>query len=608
MNVTETARVFRHDPRQPSREADVDPITFEVLRNAYVSLVNEMALAVELASFSLAISEGRDFSGTLYNAAGELVAQGEQDLPVHVGTAQFTVTEVINAVGVDAMRDGDVYLMNDPYTGGTHLNDVRLVLPIFLDGAIRAYVASTAHWTDVGGMVPGSFAAQLATECFQEGLRLPAVCIVRDGAINQDLLRIILANVRVPRDAQGDLNAQLAACYTGRDRFLEIAAKYGVATVRDSMEEIIELSEKLLRAEVAKLADGDYEWTDYIDQDFNTGRPVKIHLTLRVRGDQLTYDFTGTDPAADCSINCTWSSAISAVFISAKAIFSEVPFSFGILRAIEVIAPQNSVVNALPPKPVGGFGATAYEKICTCALCAFSHIAPERTIAGSYNLLNTFWGGRDPKTQEGYVCYVWSAGGIGAGCEWDGPHAMQSFLDASTTSIPAEILERTAPILIECDELRANTCGAGRHQGGLGCDKTIRLTAGDARLTVTGDRGVFEAPGLFGGHPAPTQDILRGKETPSPTSLGVCVANEPLHTGETISILSMGGAGYGEPLERDPDLILQDVINEYITIDFALRNYGVVVDERDWDTLDIRIDSERTTALREQMRTGVIPS
>jgi N-methylhydantoinase B len=579
----------------------VDPITFEVLRNAFVSLVNEMALAVELASFSLAISEGRDFSGTLYNSDGHLVAQGEHDLPVHVGTAQFTVKAVMENVGVENMLPGDVFIMNDPYAGGTHLNDIRLVLPIFIDGRVAAYVASTAHWTDVGGMVPGSFAAQLATECYQEGLCIPAVRIVRDGELDKNLLQVILANVRVPRDAEGDLKAQLAACYIGRERFIELAEKYGEATVALCMDEIIDLSERLFRDEVQKLADGDYTWVDHIDEDFSTGLPVKIQLTLRIRGDQLTYDFTGTDPAAHCSINCTYSSAVSGVFITAKAIFSQIPFSYGILRALEIIAPEGTVVNAQRPSPVGGFGATAYEKICTCALCAFSFVAPERTIAGSYNLLNTFWGGTDPRYGKSYVSYVWSAGGIGAGVSWDGPHAMQSFLDASTTSIPAEILERMAPVLVERDELRPDTCGAGRHQGGLGCDKTLRLVAGEARLTVTGDRGKFMAPGLFGGRPAPTQDVVKTVDDVS-QSLGVCVANELIRTNDLISILSMGGAGYGDPLDRDPALILDDVLNEYISVEFARKEYGVVIKEVDREALDIRLAVEETDRLRDQLR------
>jgi N-methylhydantoinase B len=579
-----------------------DAITFEVLRNAFVALVNEMALSVELAAFSLAISEGRDFSGTLYNRDGHLIAQGEQDLPVHVGTAQFTVSAVIDAIGTDAMQDGDVYLMNDPYAGGTHLNDVRLVLPIFVDDDLVGYVASTAHWTDVGGMVPGSFAAQLATECYQEGLRLPPIRIVRDGRIDPFILSIILANVRVPRDAEGDLNAQLAACYTGRARFLELVEKYGIEVIDECMSELIEISERLLRAEVERLPDGDYNWVDHVDEDFFTGLPKRIELTLRIRGDQLTYDFTGTDPAARSSINCTLSSAISAVFITAKAIFSEIPFSYGILRALEIVAPVGSMVNAQPPSPVGGFGATAYEKICTAALCAFSRVVPERTIAGSYNLLNTFWGGRDPDGGRDYVCYVWSAGGIGAGHAWDGPHAMQTFLDASTTSIPAEVIERMAPIVIERDQLRPNTCGAGRHQGGLGCDKTIRLARGDARLTVAGDRGKFMAPGLFGGRPAPTQDILKQARRPDEESLGVCVSNYELNAGETISILSMGGAGYGHPLDRDPDLILEHVIDEYIDEEFARREYGVVVEVIDREALDIRLDRRATSELRAEMR------
>jgi N-methylhydantoinase B len=582
-------------------EQQLSPVLLEILRGAFQSVANEMAAAVELAAYSLVITEGRDFSGSLYDTAGFLVAQGHEDLPIHVGTTQHTVQAVMEGIGVGRMREGDIYIMNDPFLGGTHVNDVRLVMPIFYGGQVVAFVATTAHWTDVGGMVPGSF-CQEGRECYQEGLRITPSTIVEEGELNVQLARLISANVRLPYESQGDLRAQIAACRAGERRVRELVEKYGIDVIRSGMSELQNHSERVFRAEIARLPDGEYCWEEYVDEDFYTGEPKAIRLRLVVHGDDLTYDLSGSDSIALSSINSPFSATFSAVLITAKAIFSEIPMNAGIMRAIKIVTRPNTIVHAEPPVAVGGCGATSWEKTCCACLCVFSKIAPDRTIAGSYNLINTYFGGLNPLTARSYICYVWSEGGTGATARGDGPSAMQSFFNSSTQNLPVELLERGAPILIESYELRNNTAGAGKHRGGFGTRRSIRLVETDAILSMTGDRRKFPAPGLLGGLPSSTQTVLLQKEDGTIEELGVCVSNQPVRRGECVIIESMGGGGYGDPLERDPALVLNDVVNEYITADDALAQYGVTVHEIDREALLFELDWEATTQEREKRR------
>jgi N-methylhydantoinase B len=578
----------------------IGPVLLEILRGAFQSVANEMALAVELAAYSLAITEGRDFSGSLYDASGSLVSQGHEDLPVHVGTAQHTVRSVMAAIGLENMCEHDIYVMNDPFVGGTHVNDVRLVMPIFDDDEVVAFVATTAHWTDVGGMVPGSF-CQEGRECYQEGLRITPMTIVRQGKVNHELLELIKANVRMSYESEGDLRAQIAACRAGSRRFTELVEKYGIDVIESGMAELQDYSERIFRAEIRKLEDGEYRWEESVDEDFYTHEPKTVRLRLVVDDDRLVYDFTESDDIALCSINTTFIGTFAAVFVTAKALYSEVPFNAGIMRAIEIRTRPNSIVDARPPAPVGGFGATSWEKISCCCLSIFSYLAPERTIAGSYNLINTYFGGLNPVTGRPYVCYVWSEGGLGATARQDGPSAMQSFFNASTKNIPVEILERSAPIVIERYEFRQNTAGAGEHRGGFGTTRTVRITATDALLSICGDRRRYAAPGLLGGEDSSTQTVLLESDGTF-SDLGVCVSNHPVSAGQRIVINSMGGAGFGAPLLRDPELVLGDVRNEYITVDHALDHYGVVVREVDREALEIELDLKATERTRHERR------
>lgn len=577
----------------------LDPVTFEVLRNAFVQVCNEMALAVELSAYSLIISEGRDFSATLYDGEGRLVGQGDNDLPSHAGTTPFTVRSTIERVGVERMRPGDVYVMNDPYLGGTHLQDVRLVMPIFHGERIVAYVATTGHWSDMGGPVPGSFNIE-ATEIYAEGLRIPPVLIYRDGEIDRDMLEMILANTRVSDERRGDLNAQIAACRAGERRLLELIQRYGLDTVHAAMEEAMDYSERLFRAEIAKVPDGVYEWEDWVDQDLRTGEPQQVRLAMRIEGDRITYDLTGSAPAVASAINCTYPGLVSCLFVSTKALFPHIVMNEGLLRSMEIVAPPGTIVNCQPPSPVGGMAATAFERVIGCLFGAWSLAAPERTIAGHYNIINISFGGRDPATGEEFVAYVWSEGGIGARATKDGLNGMMSFFSGSTMNVAVEIRERWAPVSWSGYSFNVDSQGAGEHQGGVGSRRVLHCDIDGMSLSAIGDRERFQPWGLYGGHSSAPQRLIRRTTDGRETNLGMFFANVFLEQGDTIEYLSTGGGGYGPPERRPLAKVLEDVTNEVISLEFARDRYGIVVDPVDPEALDYRVDEAATRALREE--------
>ncbi len=579
-------------------DSRLDPVTFEVLKNAFVSVCTEMALMIEMSAYSVVISEGRDYSATLYDAKGNLVAQGMEDLPSHAGTAPFTVRAVIDRHGLSRMREGDVYVLNDPYLGGTHLQDVRVVAPIFDDRDLVAFVAATGHWSDVGGMVPGSFYME-ASEIYQEGMQIPPVLIARDGALNEDVLDLMLHNMRVPVERRGDLNAQIAACRAGGRRLLELIERYGRADVAIAMEHAQDYSERLLRSEIGRVPDGSYSWEDWIDQDPKTGEPQPVRLTMTIRGDQLTYDVTGSAPPVHTAINCTYPGLCSAIFMTTKALFPQVMLNQGLLRAIEIIVPERSIVNAPRPYPVGGMAATALERVINCILGAWSQPAPERTTAGLYNVINIVFGGRDDISGEEYVAYVWTEGGGGARATKDGCSGVMGFFSASTRNIPVEVQERRAPVSWRAYQFRADSCGPGEHQGGHGSMRRLRCDVDGLVLSAIGDRERFRPWGLFGGGEAAPQHLIRHTPTGSDQSLGMFFSNQLLARADEVSYLSTGGGGYGPAWRRPLHKILDDVRDEYITTDFARCHYAAVIVVLDREALDIRVDLEATARLRE---------
>jgi N-methylhydantoinase B len=580
---------------------NIDPITFEVLRNAFMSVVDEMGMMLERVAHSLVVSEGRDFSAAICDAAGRMVAEGKEDLPAHVGTLPHTVKAVLSWLGRDAVHEGDVFLMNDAFLGGTHCQDVRTIMPVFRDGELVAFVQNSAHWSDAGGPVPGSFHAE-APSTYGEALYIPPVHIVREGVLDDELLRFILRNVRVPETTQGDAFAQIASCRTGEQRFQALMDKYGVALIKDEMNELILYSEALLREEFRKLPDGVYEFEDAVDFDplGDHALPLPIRVKITIAGDRATYDMTGSAPEAIGAVNSTRSMAQSAVVVATKAIFPHVPASEGIYNAIDVINPEGQITNAQFPRPISGAFATSYEVICAAVFGCYLKILPERSMACSGNMTNMVVGGLD--SREGYgkefVMYIWKEGGYGARPGKKDNHTAISLYASGTRNEPVEVQERVYPVLTHRYEFIQDSPGAGRHRGGLGVTRDFELTHGDATLSVLGSRGVVPVWGWEGGLPALGSGLIHDWNGPDEFEIGVMRSGVHAKQGKVIRFWEGGGGGWQDPKTRPAEWVLEDVIDEFVSIEAARELYGVEVRCVDADAALYEIDVEETKRLR----------
>ena len=379
---------------------DIDPITFEVLRNALVSVVDQMEAMLEKVAFSLVVNEARDLSNSLCNANGDLVAAGEVDLPAHVGTIPYMMRGILGCLGeeaVAALRDGDIIVMNDPFLGGSHNMDVRMVMPVFAREELVAWVATSVHWSDIGGPVPGGF-NPTARNTFEEGLVITPIHIVREGVIDENLVRLLLRNVRIPDALRGDLIAQIEACRTGKAGVEALLAKYGRDTVVGAFEQSIERSEQMIRAEVAKLPDGVWEWEDFIDYDPNgdPDKPLRVHLRMTIDGDQLTYDFSASHPQGEHGAQGPPSMAWGAAAVATKSLFPHVPVNQGIDNAVRVVFTRGTVVSAEFPAAVSGAFATVYDQVMSCVYGCFMQVAPERAMACPFNSVNVTISGIRP--------------------------------------------------------------------------------------------------------------------------------------------------------------------------------------------------------------------
>ena len=459
--------------------ARIDPITFEVMRNAFMSVVDEMGLTLERVAHSPVVSDGRDFSAAICDGAGRLIAEGRENLPAHVGTLPHTAKAVLAWIGEEHLQPGDIVVMNDAFLGGTHAQDVRLIMPLFRDGRLLAFVQNSAHWSDAGGPVPGSFHAQ-ARDTYGEALYITPIHLVRRGELDEALLRFVLRNVRVPEVTRGDVMAQIAACRTGHDRLQALVDHYGVDLVQRQMEELISYTERLLRSEFSAIPDGTYTFEDAIDFDPNGDRetPVWVRLDMTIHGDQATYDLSRSDPQALGAINSTASMAESAVMVATKAIFPHVPATEGIYGALSIVNPEGLVTHARFPAPISGAFATSYEAITACVFGAYLQVRPERSMACSGNIVSAVVGAHDPRLgyERAFVMYVWKEGGYGARPGKKDNHTAISLYASGTRNEPVEVQERLYPMLTERYALIADSAGAGRHRGGLGVTRDFRLT------------------------------------------------------------------------------------------------------------------------------------
>jgi N-methylhydantoinase B len=582
----------------------LDPVTFEVLKNSFVTIVDEMAEQILRTCHSFVIYS-RDFSSALCDPQGNTIMQGSQDIAVHVGTLHLTAKAVADAFE-GAMRPGDVYMINDPYLGGTHFNDVRIVRPIFHDGEVICLAESCGHWADMGGNVPGSFDIS-AKDHFGEGVRVPPVRIYDEGEYRPDIVRLVTSNTRAPADAEGDCLAQVEATAVAEREILRLCDKYGHDTVVAAFKEVQDYVERLARKRIAELPDGTWETEDYIDYDPDEPEglvPIKVKMTID--GEIVRYDLSGSHPAVGTFLNSGFGATFSGVVAGTKTFFPDVPLNSGFYRALDVdLGPEGSCVNAAWPTAVTGFCSGPYEKIMNAIFELWSEVMPERAMAAAFNLEYLLVGGTDNRNdgESIFMWYDWMAGGWGGRNGKDGSNATSPVFGVGLAVQPLEGQERLCPVVTTSHEILPDTGGPGRYRGGCGVEKGGTLTAmSKTVMSYCCDRARSVTWGIEGGLPSYPHGVWLNRGTDQERFLGAVFSNVPVKEGDSFIRPSAGGGGFGDPLERDPAEVVDDVADGYVSVDRAAKDYGVVVREIDAELAEYELDAEATEAERERIR------
>ncbi len=555
----------------------LDPVTLAVIQNGLVQVCNEMDLAFVRAAFSPVIAEGLDRSDGIYHrATGELIAQGDLGLPVFVGTMQFGTQEVIKRA--KAVRPGDVFIVNDPYLGGTHLMDVRFVKPFFYKKRMFAWLANTGHWPDTGGAVPGGFSAN-ATEVEQEGLRLPPVKLWKQGKLDEEILGIILSNIRIADQRMGDIKAQAAALTVGERRLTRLLDRYGAATVERAIVELRHGAERLMRAKIAAIPDGVYRGRSFVDSDGVVDEPLKIELAIAKQGTDLTFDFAGSSPPCAGPMNSVIATTRSSVYLAIKHIFPDVPINAGTYVPLKIIDPRDTFLYAEYPRPVSGCAAEVSQRIAEAVFTALTPALPDELFAAPAGTSGNFaLGGVDPASNRSYVMYFFTGGGYGGSRDGDGISNGCSTIGISKT-VPVEILEQRFPILMEEYALHEGSGGAGQQRGGFGLKYKVRLRRGSARASFVMDHGRTGPTGALGGSDGGVNRVTVERNgaiyVPPHLSKDQDIRVEQ---GDSITVKTPGGGGYGDPMRREPALVARDVRRGYYTPAEAREKFGVALD------------------------------
>lgn len=574
----------------------LDPVTLEVIRNRLDSIAQEMQDALVRSGYSNIIKEGHDCSAALFDRVGEVIAQATA-LPAQLGVLPPAVRRVLRDHPSESMAEGDVFVMNDPYDGGTHLPDICLIAPIVHDGETVAFAACIAHHQDVGGKTPGSLPTD-STDIFQEGLRIPLVKLYEAGAPNRVAHAFIERNVRIPQIVMGDLRAQMAALHVGKTRLKGLVADHGAVTLAAYLAELLDRAEELTRKAIARITPGTYSFEDYLDSDgVEADKLVRIRATVNVSGSDLHIDFAGSDPQVKGPINADCSAVMSAIYYVIKSIGDPAaPNNGGCFRPVRVTLPEGTVVNPLPPAPVNGRTITM-KRIADTVLGALVQAIPERIPAAPSGLVRVLvFGGFDPATKQRYVCTDFSTGGTGGQPARDGVDSLETDI-ANTMNMPAESLELHYPIRVHRNALWRDSGGPGRTRGGLGVEREIEILRGDVTMTLREDRHRTRAWGLFGGRPSALAraEIVHDGVPRQIPSKGVFA----LGAGDRIHCWGSGGAGYGDPFDRDPDRVLEDLIDGKISAASARDDYGLVF-EGDELRIDRTATEQRRAALRSE--------
>jgi N-methylhydantoinase B len=560
----------------------IDPITLSVLQNGLQQVCNEMDLAFVRSAFSPVIAEALDRSDGIYHRdSGELIAQGELGLPVFVGTMQFTVQAVIDHVKRKnvVLHPGDLFIINDPYLGGTHLMDVKFVQPFFHHGELWCWLANTGHWPDTGGMVPGGFSAS-ATEVEQEGLRLPPVKLYKQRVLDDEILSIILSNIRIADQRIGDIKAQAAALATGDKRLSALLERYGAVTVQKAIQELKVRAAQQMRAKIATIPDGTYVGEAFVDSDGVVNEPLRISMRITKSGQgdqaQLSFDMAGSSPPCQGPMNSVIATTKSSIYLAVKHVFPEVAINAGTFEPLHIVEPEGTFLYAHYPRPVSGCAAEVSQRIAEAVFAALGEAIPDQLFgapAGTSGNLGI--GGFDPQKNRAYVMYVISGGGYGGSPAGDGISNGCSTIGISKTT-PIEIMEQLYPVLFEEYSLHEGSGGAGEFRGGFGVNYRIRLRRGEARVSMVMDHGRAGPPGAQGGASGGVNkvQIIRNGVSYVPEHLSKD-QDIAITAGDVICVSTPGGGGFGEPARRARDALRRDLASGYYTEAQAGENYGV---------------------------------
>lgn len=553
----------------------VDELTVAVVWGRLAAIAEEMAEAQQRTAYSDQVREGGDYSTAVFDASGRMIAQANRS-PAHLGSMPEAVGNMLGAYPPETLGPGDVVVLNDPYMGAGHLPDLFAMSPTFLGDALVGYVVSCVHLTDIGGPAPGSQAVVGMTDLVQEGLRLLPTLAYRRGEPVREILGLIEANVRVPEQVLGDIRAQRAALHVGATKLAELHARTGTETMAAVAEEILTRSERAVREELEAIPDCAATFVDRVD-DYGPGTPpIRMEVTVTIRGGEIEFDFTGTDPQTPSSLNCTLSYTRAYCYWTTKAITTRdtIPQNAGQLRPVRIVAPPGSFFNPTPPAALGG-RALMNQRIVELLFGALAQVMPERVCAASGQWMNPIFGGTHPSTGRPFIFYDYVMAGVGARTTKDGIDAISPVV--SVENIPVEAQEARNPIVVERYELITDSGGPGRFRGGLGVRKDIRILADDVVLSNLTDRQVFAPWGLAGGRDGTLGVTILNPGTPDERRIHskelVVLARD-----DVVSFRCSGSGGVGPPAERPPELVAEDVREGRVSPSSARDDYGVEVE------------------------------
>jgi N-methylhydantoinase B len=571
-------------------------IQLELIRESLVAVVNEMRANIIHSSYAAIIYEGHDFSCALMSADGRQVAQGLADHPIHIFAVPYSTREVVKAFK-DDIHEGDLFLHNDPYTGGTHLNDVLLLHPVFNEGKLALFAAMRCHWNDVGGMTPGSLSGRVK-EIYQEGIRITPTRICEKGVMNQAVLDALFNNMRGPEERIGDFNAMLGTGRKAAEHLQRLFDRFGGDALIDGVEALIDRSERQMRSRISACPDGDYYAEGYIESDGSNPDPLVVRLKLTVAGDSINADFSGTSAQTNGPTNCGPAMAFNAVGTIVKAFLDpKTPINNGSFNPISVTAPEKSFINARETAPCGGMAEVKFL-IDSVVAAAMGQVVPEMTVGdlkGGANHIHIAGPREDGGT---YIHYEWPAGGTGASVGVDGSNAVRSYNEGDFNSIQSvETVESQYPLRVERCEIRTGACGDGANRGGFGLRRELRVLDETAMLSVLSEKNVIPPYGVAGGSNGAANRFVveRDGKVIQPSDVPGKVSGFALRTGDIVREETAGGGGFDDPLTRDPALVVDDVRLEYLSTEQAAARYGVVLGAD--GTVDTGATKEKREAL-----------